>query len=71
MSVQILTDSKSGESCMFCNTSDWAFGPVFDRDEDPFEFMEWLAIDPRELSDSDLEKRVWGWRLLKQKETKP
>ena len=56
---------------MFCSTTGWAFGPVF-KDEHAQEvpedcemldgrdlvdlFLEWLAKDPRGLSDKKLEE---------------
>jgi len=54
-------------SVMFCNTSDWAFGPVFGEDDDPHDFMRWLETDPRVLSETDLGWAVEDWRLMRDK----
>ncbi len=43
---------------MYCNTSGWAFGPVFESREQAEEFMAWLSErgfpDPRGLRSSEL-----------------
>lgn len=46
MSLQILSDGDN--AVMFCNTSDWAFGPVFSGDDHrdaqgcALDFIKWL-----------------------------
>ena len=63
MGVEILKDERSGQQVMFCNTSDWAFGPVFHDDEDAESFLVFLApVDPRSLTDTELARRVSDWR---------
>ncbi len=66
MAVSVLTDKNSGESVMYCTTSDWAFGPVFTQYEEAEIFIEWLERhgkgDPRLIEDRDLERLVGEWR---------
>jgi hypothetical protein len=54
MAVRIL-ESRNGESCFYCSTTMWAFGPVFDDVIIAEQFLKWLSIDPRQYSDKDLE----------------
>jgi hypothetical protein len=68
MGVRILGDWRT--ACMYCSTTDWAFGPIFtedkghDADERVHAFLRWLVIDPRELSDSELESKYSNWIAL-------
>lgn len=67
MSIGILTDRDTNQSVMFCNTSEIAFGPVFGEDEDPQDFLDWLAdsqgyTNPRRLKVNDLVDWVDKWR---------
>lgn len=61
MSTHILTD-KDGQSCLYCSTTEWAFGPIFHDGEDAQEFLKWLGEDPRHLTDRQLEDKVAEWR---------
>jgi hypothetical protein len=58
MGVRIIQGDGLGDSvyaCLYCSTSMWAFGPLFeDRDEAEL-FLEWLGVDPRGLTDRELE----------------
>lgn len=65
MGVHILENSEDSYKCMYCSTSMWAFGPIFYEDEDIEEFLKWLVIDPRTLSDNELESKVSEWRRIK------
>jgi hypothetical protein len=55
---------------MYCSTTNWAFGPVFDDTdyhsaEERIEFfLKWLMVDPRGLPDSILESKYQEWRVL-------
>ncbi len=55
-------------AALYCNTSDWAFGPVFsgpDAADDAEEFLRWHERhygDPRTEADSDLERHYGQWR---------
>ena len=62
MGVEIISNGRN--SVMICNTVDVAFGPVFYEDEDAEQFLEWLLVDPRTLSDRDLSAQVGEWRGL-------
>ena len=61
MGVSILED-KNGYKCMYCNTTMWAFGGIFYEGEDAEDFLEWLEEDPRNLYDSELERKITEWR---------
>jgi len=56
MSVQILEGASN--ACLYCNTSDWAFGPLFEDAEQAMRFLEWLpkTADVRLYTDKELEK---------------
>lgn len=75
MSCAILTDEDSGQACLYCTTTDWAFGPLFETRESAEDFLEWLAAnphpsgallgrgtDPREFDDATLERIHSEWR---------
>ena len=64
MSVEILTDNEKGYKCLFCNTTMWAFGGVFNEDENVEDFLEWLPDDARTYTDSELETLINKWRNL-------
>lgn len=50
MSVAILHDPTLEYACLYCNTSDWAFGPLlFDSREHAVDFLKWLG--EKSLSD--------------------
>lgn len=61
MSVEILED-KHGKKVMFCNTTMWAFGPVFYKNENAEDFIEWLPKDARTYSENELEHKLHQWR---------
>jgi len=52
MGVRILHDSNSNQAVLYCSTSDWAFGPVFqesgdhDAQERAEAFCRWLDTAP-------------------------
>jgi hypothetical protein len=73
MGVHILSDDgrrdyPGSSAVLYCSTTDWAFGPVFsgDDDHDASEraeaFCRWLRIDPRTLTDTELEAKYSAWR---------
>lgn len=64
MAVEILVDDSSGRQVLICNTTDVAFGPVFNSDELANEFLEWLKKDPRDLTQMELSHKVGEWREL-------
>ncbi len=65
MGVRITDDSTVA---LYCSTSDFAFGPVFcdDKEHDATEraeaFLRWLKIEPRRLTDAELERKYSEWR---------
>ena len=49
MAVEIIWDATKQIACMYCNTSDHAFGPVFSgpsADIEVQEFLDWLKENP-------------------------
>jgi len=65
MSVRILHDSEEHMSCLYCSTTGWAFGKIFNENEDPNEFLIWLenncGIDPRRFTDKEFERKFYEW----------
>ena len=53
-------------ACLYCSTTDFAFGPIFNVDnEDINEFIEWSANwRLRMMTDPELENLVNTWRGL-------
>ena len=68
MGVRVISAHMGAVAVMYCSTTEWAFGPVFgDTDEHSAEeriemFLEWLAVDPRALPESVLERKYSEWR---------
>lgn len=60
MSVRIITDGDN--SVIYDSVTMTAFGPVFGRDEDPDEFLEWLPQDARSYNGQELWSLVGDWR---------
>ncbi len=64
MGVDIIADAADERACLFCNTTDWAFGPVFHMCEEGMgwlgayevaeRFIKWLPDDPRHYDDAKL-----------------
>ena len=53
MGVRIL---EGDGACLYCSTSMWAFGPVFEDRDQAQAFLEFLgAVDARTLGDHELE----------------
>jgi len=67
MAVEILCNEADTQAVLTCNTSDWAFGPVFGSgdtsgaSEKAGDFLEWLPLDPRELPEGGLEREYVTW----------
>ena len=69
MGVRILQGNGEGDSnyaVLYCSTSDWAFGPLFEDYEDAEAFLKWLVVDPRVLLDSDLERKCSEFRVYRE-----
>jgi len=83
MAIEILTDSKTFQSVMYCNIAEIAFGPVFGPDEDPQNFLDWLEenksvfynigisiLDIRLMSEEEMGELVDRWRKQKSQNIK-
>ena len=70
MGVRIIQGRFDGDSrgyaVLYCSTSMWAFGPVFEDEFQAQEFLDWLPDDPRSYSDALLESKHVEW--LEEKE---
>ena len=72
MGVRILMDTSypgGSIACLYCSTSGWAFGPIFEGDDEhdgddrAEAFCRWLGgREPRLLSDSELSALHGQWR---------
>lgn len=74
MGVRVLHDVEDDQACLYCSTTDWAFGPVFsgdtptrkDAQECALAFLAWLdhhkSKDARRYTDQELELVVSEWR---------
>lgn len=65
MSVRVLESRDGKMAALYCSTTDWAFGPVFQSDEaaeDARAFLKFLGCDPRTLSEKELETCYSDWR---------
>jgi hypothetical protein len=66
MSIDVLRivndDGDERGAVLVCNTTDWAFGPLFESVARAHGFLEWWLVegwgDPRQLSDADLETQA-------------
>lgn len=70
MAVKILEGTGQGESLgavLFCSTTDWAFGPVFDSAQEAMDFLEFCR-EPRSLTTNELEKAVGDFRVSRTRE---
>jgi hypothetical protein len=61
MGVRITHDCVT----LYCSTSGWAFGPVFEDADQAEAFLKWskkhVSRDLRMLSDEELEKEYHNW----------
>jgi hypothetical protein len=62
MGVRIVEDVGADMAVLYCSTSMWAFGPVFEDSEQAEDFLDWLPMDARTLSNSELEAKHDEWR---------
>jgi len=63
VSVDTLHDPAANRSCLWCNTADRAFGPIFVGNE-AADFLEWIenrGRDPRDMNDNTLDIWVRTW----------
>jgi hypothetical protein len=72
MAVKILEGTGQGESLgavLYCSTSEWAFGPVFDSAKEAMDFLEFCP-QPRLMSDRELLDAVGEFRSSRTREGK-
>tara|TARA_R110000772_G_scaffold15512_1_gene44964 strand:- start:3446 stop:3649 length:204 start_codon:yes stop_codon:yes gene_type:complete len=62
MGVHILTDQTDNHKALYCSTTMQAFGPIFYEDDDVEDFLEWLTLDARTLTDSELNNKYYEWK---------
>lgn len=70
MSVKILEGTGEGESrgaVLFCSTTEWAFGPVFNSSQEAMDFLAFCR-EPRSLTTNELEKAVGDFRVSRTRE---
>lgn len=70
MGVRIIQGEDPWDGAvLYCSTSMWAFGPVFENKDAAMLFLDWLGlVDPRTLSDNELELKHIEWLTEKQNE---
>ena len=72
MGCRILYDERHDLACLYCSTSDVAFGPVFsngtvesghhhDAEERAEAFLRYLNTDPRRCEDDELMLKYGAW----------
>ena len=72
MSVKILEGTGEGESrgaVLFCSTTEWCFGPVFNSSQEAMDFLEFCP-QPRLMSDKELLDAVGEFRSSRTREGK-
>ena len=70
MGVRIIYDSRNSYAALYCSTTMSAFGPVFsgpDADSDALDFLRWLKVDARLLTDGALEGKYSEWLTEREK----
>ena len=70
MAVKILEGTGEGESLgavLFCSTTEWAFGPVFNSSQEAMDFLKFCSR-PRLLSDKELQDKVHDFRVSRTRE---
>lgn len=51
---------------LWCSTSVWAFGPVFDSEEEAEDFLAFCSGDPRGWDDATLRRVHRAWQLSRE-----
>lgn len=72
MGIRIIESNSDTDSyaVLYCSTSMWAFGPVFEDREQAEEFLKFVPGDPRLLDDVTLEG-YYSQFLAREKEDEP
>lgn len=60
--------SKGGDCCFYCSTTMFAFGPVFESEEEAEAFREFLDKDPRFYTDNELDELLADMRKKNEEE---
>lgn len=60
MGVHVL-EGKDGSAVLYCSTTSWAFGPLFEDGEAADDFLRWLKADPRAHDDEWLQRKHSEW----------
>jgi len=68
MGVRIITDIESGEQVIYDSVTMTAFGPVFGKEDDVDDFLEWLPEDARKYEQRALDDKVHEWRRQREEE---
>ena len=76
MGVRLIVDSRrdTDRVALFCSTSGWAFGPVFDSETEAEAFLDYcdlvVGADPRAIDEKPgrLERVYNEWRKAKQEQ---
>ena len=66
MGVRVI-DNGRGEAAFYCSTAMWAFGPVFEDEEEARAFLAWLSTDPRKVPESELEAKYYEFCVERDK----
>lgn len=66
MGVRILETENN--AVLYCSTSMWAFGPLFEDADEAQAFLDWLGADPRLLADGHLAEKYSEF-LARERET--
>jgi len=72
MGVRILYDSEREHACLYDSVTEFAFGPLFEDEDEAEQFLRWLEAhdgrDARRLSDDDMINMVHAFRHRTDKE---
>lgn len=73
MGVRIIEATGEGDSrgaCLYCSTTMWAFGPIFEDADTAQAFLDWIKpTDPRVMNDNELELKYLDFLAFREKET--
>ena len=65
MGVRVLEGKGQDGACLYCSTTDWAFGPLFSDGEAAEKFLAYAAEhdgrDLRLLTDEQLQRLYSAW----------
>lgn len=77
MGVRILIENYHERAVLYCSTTGWAFGPVFESEAHAESFLKWLREcpqphsyrtqhpgDPRGFTDHELEWAYGVWQAI-------